>query len=298
VRAEPFEATAQRIRDDRIGVLFDTSGYVVFARSEIFALRPAPIQINCIGFPGTLGASWYDYILTDRFVSPPEQQPNFTERFAYLPHCYLPGDSRRTVGAIPSRADCDLPAAGFVFCCFNASYKILPEVFDVWMRLLRQVPESVLWLLRADPAVSRNLRAEAARRGVAQERLVFAPHVPLAEHLARHALADLFVDTFPCTAHTTANDALFAGLPVLTCAGETFASRVCGSQLAAIGLGELVTYDLAAYEARALELARAPGILADYRARLSANRATAPLFDTAAYTRALEAFLRSAWEAL
>jgi predicted O-linked N-acetylglucosamine transferase (SPINDLY family) len=297
VRAEPFEATAQRIRDDRIGVLFDTSGYVVFARSEIFALRPAPIQINCIGFPGTLGANWYDYILTDRFVSPPEQQANFAERFAYLPHCYLPGDSRRTVAAIPSRADCGLPAAGFVFCCFNASYKILPDMFDIWMRLLRQVPDSVLWLLQTDPAVTSNLRAEAARRGVAQERLLFAPRAPLAEHLARHAAADLFVDTFPCTAHTTANDALFAGLPVLTCAGETFASRVCGSQLAAIGLGELVTYDLAAYEALALELARAPATLADYRARLRANRATAPLFDTAAYTRALEALLWSAWEA-
>ncbi len=298
VRAESFETTAQRIRDDRIGVLFDTSGYVVFARSEIFALRPAPIQINCIGFPGTLGANWYDYILTDRFVSPPEQQPNFAERFAYLPHCYLPGDSRREVGAIPSRADCGLPAAGFVFCCFNASYKILPQVFDIWMRLLQQVPQSVLWLLQTDPAVTRNLRAEAAGRGVDPERLVFAPRVPLAEHLARHAAADLFVDTFPCTAHTTANDALFAGLPVLTCAGETFASRVCGSQLTAIGLGELVTYDLAAYEALALKLARAPEILGDCRARLRANRATAPLFDTAAYTRALEAFLWSAWQAV
>jgi protein O-GlcNAc transferase len=297
IRAESFEATAQRIRDDRIAILLDTSGFVVLARPEILAMRPAPVQISCIGFAGTLGASFYDYLLTDRFVSPPEQQPNFTERFMHLPHCYLPGDDKRAVSPAPSRRDCGLPDAAFVFCCFNASYKILPVVFDVWMRLLLQVSGSVLWLLQSDPAVARNLRAEALRRGVAPERLVFAARVPLAEHLARHAVADLFLDTFPCTAHTTANDALFVGLPVLTCAGETFASRVSGSQLLAIGLGELVTYDLAAYEALALKLARQPETLAGYRTRLRANRDTAPLFDTAAYTRALEALLLTAWQA-
>jgi protein O-GlcNAc transferase len=297
VRAEPFEATAQRIRDDRVAILLDTSGFVLLARPEILALRPAPVQISCIGFAGTLGANFYDYLLTDHFVSPPEQQPNFAERFMHLPHCYLPGDRQRAIGPVPSRRDCGLPEAAFVFCCFNASYKILPPVFDIWMRLLRQVSGSVLWLLQTDPAVASNLRAEALRRGVAPERLIFAARVPLAEHLARHAAADLFLDTFPCTAHTTANDALFVGLPVLTCVGETFASRVSGSQLLAIGLGELVTYDLAAYEALALELARQPGILAGYRARLRANRDTAPLFDTAAYTRALEALLVTAWQA-
>jgi predicted O-linked N-acetylglucosamine transferase (SPINDLY family) len=297
VRSESAEATAQRIRDDRIAILLDTSGFVLLARPEILAMRPAPVQISCIGFAGTLGADFYDYLLTDRFVSPPEQQPNFSERFMYLPHCYLPGDRQRAVGSVPSRRDCGLPEAAFVFCCFNASYKILPPVFDVWMRLLQQVPGSVLWLLQADATVSSNLRAEAARRGVAPERLVFAARVPLAEHLARHACADLFVDTFPCTAHTTANDALFVGLPILTCAGETFASRVGASQLVAIGLGELVTYDLAAYEALALTLVREPGILAGYRARLHAHRDTAPLFDTPAYTRALEALLWSAAQA-
>lgn len=296
IRLESHEATAQRIRDDGIAVLLDTSGYVVFARSEIFALQPAPIQINCIGFPGSLGAPWYDYILTDPFVSPPGDQPNFAERFAYLPHCYLPGDTRRTIGATPSKVGCGLPDVGFVFCCFNASYKILPHVFEIWMRLLQQVPGSVLWLLQTDPMATDNLRAEAKRRGVAPQRLIFAPRVPLPEHLARHAAADLFLDTFPCTAHTTANDALFAGLPVLTCAGATFASRVCGSQLRSIGLSELVTYDLATYEARALELAREPGMLAGYRSRLRANRDTAPLFDTPAYTRALEALLWTVWE--
>ena len=296
VRAESFEATVQRIRDDRIAVLLDTSGYVLHARPEILALRPAPVQINCIGFAGTLGASFYDYILADRIVAPPEEQSAFDERFMYLPHCYLPGDTRRPIAPTPSRRDCGLPDAGFVFCCFNASYKILSPVFGVWMRLLQQVPGSVLWLLQTDPLATQNLRREAARRGVEAERLVFAPRVPLPDHLARHATADLFVDTLPYNAHTTANDALFAGLPVLTCAGETFAGRVSASQLLAIGLPELVTHDLAAYEALALELAQQPDILAGYRARLRANRDTEPLFDTQAYTRALETLLEAACE--
>jgi protein O-GlcNAc transferase len=296
IRGESFEAAAQRIRSDRIAVLLDTSGYVLHACPEIVALRPAPVQINCIGFAGTLGANFYDYILADRVVAPPEQQANFAERFMYLPHCYLPGDTRRPIGPIPSRVDCGLPDTGFVFCCFNAGYKILPTVFDVWMRLLQQVPGSVLWLLETNRLATHNLRSEAERRGVAAARLIFAPRVPLPEHLARHAAADIFVDTLPYNAHTTANDALFAGLPVLTCAGETFASRVSASQLRAIGLPELVTHDLAAYEALALELASRPDLLAGYRARLRANRDTKPLFDTQAYTRALEALLDAACE--
>ncbi|HTR58861.1 MAG TPA: tetratricopeptide repeat protein [Casimicrobiaceae bacterium] len=288
VRGESFEATARRIADDRVAVLFDTSGYVIHARSEIFALRPAPIQVNCIGFPGTLGADCYDYILTDRFVTPPEQQANFAERFLYLPDCYLPSDSKRPIAATPSRAQCGLPEDAFVFCCFNSSYKILPHVFEVWMRLLREVEGSVLWLLQTNAPATGNLRREARRCGVAPERLVFAPRIPLAEHLARHAAADLFLDTTPCNAHTTANDALFVGLPIVTCAGETFAGRVSGSQLNAIGLPELVTYDLESYEALALKLARDPETLRSLRARLRANRKSCPLFDTARYTRELE----------
>ena len=294
VRSEPADATARRIRDDRIAVLLDTSGFVLHARPEILALRPAPVQISCLGFAGTLGADFYDYILTDRFVSPPEQQENFTERFMYLPDCYLPGDAAREIGPVPSRRDCGLPDAGFVFCCFNASYKVLPAVFEVWMRLLRALPESVLWLLETSPEAAHNLRREAGARSVAAQRLVFAPRVPLADHLARHAAADLFLDTMPYNAHTTANDALFAGLPVLTCAGETFASRVSASQLRAIGLPELVTQDLAAYEALALGLARAAEPLAGYRARLRRNRGTAKLFDVRSYARALEALLDAA----
>ena len=294
VRAEPFEATAQRIRGDRIAVLLDTSGFVAHARPEIFALRPAPIQINCLGFAGTLGADFYDYILTDRFVSPPGQQAYFAERFMHLPHCYFPGDAKRAIGTVPSRSDCGLSERAFVFCCFNASYKIAPPVFGVWMRLLHELPHSVLWLLETSAAAAENLRREAEARSVPANRLVFAPRVPLADHLARHAVADLFLDTLPYNAHTTANDALFAGLPVLTCAGETFASRVSASQLRAIGLPELVTHDLAAYEALALALAREPARLAGYRERLRSNRDTAKLFDVRAYTRALEALLDAA----
>jgi protein O-GlcNAc transferase len=296
VRAETSEQTAQRIREDRISILFDTGGHVVNARGEIFALQPAPIQINCIGYPGTLGADYYAYILTDDFVTPPEQQPNFSERFMRLPHCYMPGDTRRTIAAVPTREQCGLPATGIVFCCFNASWKIHPRVFDAWMRVLAQTPDSVLWLLDTNAAARDNLRREARRRNVAPGRLIFAPRVALAEHLGRHGVADLFLDTFPCNAHTTTNDALFAGLPVLTCAGETFASRVSGSHLRAIGLPELVTSTLVEYEALALELARDPGRLAACRARLRTNRDREPLFDMAAYTRALEEQLWTAWQ--
>ena len=296
VRAETIAETAQRIRDDRIAILFDTSGYVLYARSEIFALRPAPIQINCIGFPGTLGADYYDYIMTDRFVTPPEQQAHFAERFMLLPHCYMPGDTRRSIGPLPTRAQCQLPGSGMVFCCFNASYKIHPKVFAIWMRLLEKLPDSVLWLLDTGPMVSENLRGEAKRCGVSPDRLIFAPRVPLAEHLARHSVADLFLDTFPCNAHTTANDALFAGLPIVTCTGDTFASRVSGSHLMAIGLPELITGVLDDYAALALKLALDPALLASYRTRLRANRDHFPLFDTIGYTRALEQRLSTAWE--
>ncbi len=261
-----------------------------------FALRPAPIQINCIGFPGTLGADYYDYILTDSFVTPPQQQANFAERFMLLPHCYLPGDSQRAMGPVPTRAECRLPDRGVVFCCFNASYKIHPAVFAIWMRLLASVPDSVLWLLDTDAMVRDNLRREAQRRNVAPDRLIFAPRVPLENHLARHGVADLFLDTFPCNAHTTTNDALFAGLPVLTCAGDTFASRVSGSHLLAVGLPELITYNLEEYAAQALLLAQDRELLLSYKVRLRANRDHYPLFDTIGYTHALEQRLLGAWE--
>jgi predicted O-linked N-acetylglucosamine transferase (SPINDLY family) len=288
---------ARRIRDDGIDILIDLNGYTTHARPEIFVFRPAPIQISWLGYLGTLGAPWYDYVITDRFTTPADQQDFFSERFVAMPHCLFPSDPLRTIAAtVPSRADCGLPEDGFVFCCFNTPYKILPPVFDVWMRLLREVPGSVLWLSPGYPIACANLQREAAARGVDPRRLVFAPRVGLAEHRARHAHANLFLDTLPYNAGTTANDALFMGVPVLTCSGETMASRIAGSQLHAIGLPELVTTSLAEYEALALRLAREPETLAALRARLAANRHTHPLFDMARYTQDFEALLLHTWD--
>ena len=297
VAAQPAEAIARRIRGDGIDMLFDLNGYTTHSKSEIFVLKPAPVQISWLGYLGTLGAEWYDYVLTDRFACPPELQPYFTERFLYLPDCYCPSDTRRPVGPqAPSRAACGLPETGLVFCCFNNSYKILPAVFDVWMRLLASVPGSTLWLAVGNATAGANLRREAATRGIDAARLVFAPRVSLPEHLARHVHADLYLDTAPYNAGTTANDALFMGVPVLTCAGETMAGRVAGSQLHAIGLPELVTTGLAEYEALALELAREPARLRDFRERLRANRDTRPLFGMARFARTLDDLLHGAWE--
>jgi predicted O-linked N-acetylglucosamine transferase (SPINDLY family) len=236
-------------------------------------------------------------VLTDPFACPPALQPFFTERFLYLPDCYCPSDTKRPVAAAaPDRAACGLPEQGLVFCCFNNSYKILPTVFDVWMRLLAAVPESVLWLAPGNAFARANLCREARLRGVDPSRLVFAPRVSLSEHLARHVHADLFLDTAPYNAGATANDALFMGVPVLTCAADTMASRVAGSQLHAIGLPELVTASLGEYEALAVALARDPARLRLCHQRLRVNRTTHPLFDMARFTRALDDLLHAAWE--
>ncbi|HET9751409.1 MAG TPA: hypothetical protein VFP52_00545, partial [Myxococcales bacterium] len=296
VSQEPVARIAERIREERIAILIDRNGYTLNAREGIFALRPAPIQVNCIGFPGTMGAPWYDYIFTDRFSLPEPLQRFYTERALYMPHMAFPSDTTRLPpGPPPSRAACGLPEHGFVFCCFNTSYKILPEVFAIWMRLLAAVPGSVLWLLATSAEVRTNLRAEAKGAGVDPERLIFAPIVPVGAHVARNAAADLFLDTYPYGAHTTANDALLAGLPVVTCAGETLVSRIAGSQLHAIGLPELVTASFAEYEALALELATRPGLLASLRQRLAANRRTLPLFDMARYARDFEDAMLRIW---
>jgi predicted O-linked N-acetylglucosamine transferase (SPINDLY family) len=293
---ESTDELLRRIRRDRIGILFDLNGYTAGGDSRLFGLRPAPVQINSIGFPGTLGAEWYDYILVDSFGAPAAMQPYYTERLWQMPHASYPSDTTRAPqGVPPSRAECGLPARGFVFCCFNKSFKILPVVFAVWMRLLHAVPASVLWLLAADAEVTTNLRSEAATAGVDPARLVFAPKEPQEQHLARHAAADLFLDTFPYGAHTATNDSLLAGLPVLTCAGQTLVTRLAGSQLQAIGLPELVTQSLAEYEALALHLARQPRELAGLRMRLAANRHTHPLFDMARYTRDFEDGLDAIW---
>jgi predicted O-linked N-acetylglucosamine transferase (SPINDLY family) len=297
LRRDSFTEAARRIYEDRIDILVDLTGYTRSSRMQIAALRPAPIQVNFLGYPGTLGADFMDYLITDRFITPPEQAPFFAEKFVYLPDCYQANDRRRTIpDRTPPRAECGLPTHAVVFCCFNNTYKITPAVFDVWMRVLSSLPGSVLWLLEANRSATNNLRHAAQRRGVAPERLVFAPRVAHEDHLARLRLADLFLDTLPVNAHATCSDALWAGLPVLTCAGESFVSRVAGSLLTAIGLPELITYSLEAYEARALQLAHHPQELAALRERLAQNRLSAPLFDTPRFTRHLEAAYRLMWE--
>ena len=289
---------ARRIHADGIDILIDLTGYAENGRTRILSLRPAPIQVNGIGYTGTTGAAFIDYIIVDPFVAPMDQQPFYSESLVHLPNCYMPSDSKRPVSeGAPRRADCGLPPEAFVFCCFNNRYKITPRFFSAWMRLLQGVPGSVLWLLEWRPSVQDNLRREARERGVEAERLVFSRPVPLAEFLAMIRLADLFLDTLPYNAHTTANDALWAGLPVLTCVGATFAGRVAGSMLCAVGLPELVTWSLEEYERLALALARTPPMLQELRARLALDRSTMPLFDMARYTRDIETAYMQMWQA-
>jgi protein O-GlcNAc transferase len=266
------------------------NGYSGVKRPGIFARRAAPIQVNYLGYPGTMGAPFIDYIIADRMTIPEENRIHYAEKVVYLPHSYMPNDSKRPIAErTPSRGEAGLPQTGFVFACHNAAHKIGPEMFDVWMRLLHQVEGSVLWLRANNHAATANLRSAANARGVAQERLVFAPRMPsTADHLARLRLADLFLDTLPYNAHATACDALWAGLPVLTCTGNSFPARVAASVLHAIGIPELVTSSLAEYEQLALALAQDPARLAAIKTKLAANRDSAPLFDTARFTRNLE----------
>jgi predicted O-linked N-acetylglucosamine transferase (SPINDLY family) len=288
---------AQWMRDAGIDIAVDLKGFTQESRPGVFARRAAPIQVNYLGYPGTLGLEQMDYILADRVVLPPEDRCHYTEQVVYLPECYQVNDDRReTPQGTPTRIEVGLPREGFVFCCFNNNYKIAPELFDVWMRLLHEVVGSTLWLLRDNDVAAANLRQEAARRGVEPDRLVFAERLPTAQHVARHANADLFLDTLPYNAHTTCSDALWAGLPVLTCLGRSFAGRVAASLLNAIGLPELITRDLAHYEQRALELAHDGSQLSGLRARLERNRGTHPLFDTKRRTRHIEAAYALMWE--
>jgi len=299
LRAVDDDDAALRIYNDGTDILIDLTGYAENGRTRILASRPAPIQVNGIGYTGTSGADFIDYIIADPFVAPMDQQLHYAERLVHLPHCYMPSDGKRkTADRMPARAQLGLPADGFVFCCFNNRYKIAPRFWDIWMRLLLAVPGSVLWLLEGRTFVKENLWREAARRGVTPDRLVFTTPTPLPEFLALNSLADLFLDTLPYNAHTTANDALWAGLPVLTCAGSTFAGRVAGSLLRAVGLPELVTSSPHDYEQLALKLARTPGLVTKLRERLARQRATPPLFDMARYTRDLEDAYRKMWDIL
>jgi protein O-GlcNAc transferase len=283
-------AAARLIAEMSVDIAVDLNGLTGDNRCNILARRPAPVQVNYLGYPGTMGAPFIDYVIVDPYVVPPAEQRFFSERLVYLPDCYQVNDTRRAIAEqTPSRAECALPERGLVFACFNNNYKITPVLFDVWCRLLRAVPDSVLWLLQDNSSAAANLRREAQARGVSPDRLVFAPRMKLPEHLARHRLADLFLDTLPVNAHTTASDALWAGLPVITCAGGTFVSRVAGSLLRAVGLSELVTRELADYENLALKLAAEPSVLADVRARLARNLPVAPLFDLERYRTFIEA---------
>jgi len=274
----------------KIDIAVDLMGYTGGSRSGIFAHRPCAMQVNFLGYPGTMGAEYIDYLIADRILIPDAYRDAYSEKIVYLPHSYQPNDSKRVIaGKTPSRAEAGLPEAGFVFCCFNNNYKITPDVFDSWMRILKRVDGSVLWLYQSNAFVPVNLRKEAAARGVDPNRIVFAEPVELPDHLARHRLADLCLDTLPYNAHTTASDALWTGLPIVTRIGETFASRVAASLLNAVGLPEFVTATQEQYEDLAVELATNAAKLAAVKQKLSENRHTHPLFNTRLFATHIEA---------
>ena len=296
VRELDDAAVAAMLRDCETDIAVDLKGYTGGARPGILAHRPAPLQVHYLGYPGTMGADYIDYLIADRTVVPEDQRASYAEEIVYLPDMYQCNDSRRRIGTRGfTRADAGLPQEAFVFCCFNGSHKIMPDIFNAWMGILAKIEGSVLWLLEEHPLAALNLRREAQADGIAPERLVFAKPMSLEDHLARLKLADLVLDTLPYSAHTTASDALWAGVPVLTRLGETFTGRVAASLLNAIGLPELIAHSLAEYEARARELARDTVLLAATKAKLAKNRETMPLFDTARITRALEAAYSEMW---
>ncbi len=297
VRTTPDRDVAGLINDLRADIVIDLSGYTMGCRPEILASRPAPIAVNYLGYPGSMAADFIDYIIADAIVLPFDRRPHYTEKIVHLPDCYQANDRTRAIAAgTPTREEAGLPGRGVVFCCFNSAWKISPAVFDVWMRLLKAVDGSVLWLLGDIREAEANLRTEAAARGVDPVRLVFAGRMPPQDHLARHRLADLFLDTLPYNAHTTASDALWAGLPVLTCRGESFAGRVAASLLHAVGVADLVTASLAEYEALALKLATDGPLRAALKDRLDRNRLTCPLFDSERFCRHIEAAYTTMWE--
>jgi predicted O-linked N-acetylglucosamine transferase (SPINDLY family) len=290
VRQRTDVEAATLARDMGIDIAVDLNGITEHNRSGIFALRAAPIQVNFLGYPGTMGAGYMDYLIGDRTVIPRKYQDHYVEKIIYLPGSFIPFDSSYAIADKTFvRQELGLPPEGFVFCCFNNAFKITPVLFDTWMRILARAENSVLWLSPTNPASAANLRKEASRRGIEPRRLVFAARLAsLPEHLARLRAADLFLDTFPYNAHASALDALWAGLPVLTCEGQSFASRVAASVLRAIDLPQLITGSLSQYEETATSLAEHPLRLARIRETLAHNRSSAALFDTAGYTRNLE----------
>jgi predicted O-linked N-acetylglucosamine transferase (SPINDLY family) len=297
VRAMSDADVATLLRDLEIDIAIDMMGHTLDARLDILAYRPAPIQVNYLGYTGTTGASFIDYIIADHYVVPAGDDEHYSERVVRLPECFQVTNSTSPIAErTPTRAELGLPEQGFVFCCFNSSLKLAPGMFDLWMRLMRRVDGSILWLLRSNASAERNLRREAQKRGVAPDRLVFASMAPMDQYQAQHRVADLFLDTLPYNAHTTAGYALRAGLPVLTHPGKSFAARVAGSQLNALNLPDLVTGSLDEYEARALELATNPAFLQGIKQKLSRAVVNAPLFHTDRYRRHLEAAYTTMWE--
>lgn len=287
---------ARRIADDQLDLLVDLKGYTQDCRPGINALRPAPIIVNWLGYPCTLGHPRIaDYIIGDPVVTPPEHADHYAESLALLPHCYQPNDRTRKIGPPTTRPAEGLPEGSFVFCSFNQIYKISPVIFDLWCQLLIEVPGSVLWLMEATPYAMNNLQREAVMRGVGSERLIFARHKPLSQHLARLQLADLALDTFPYSSHTTGSDALWAGVPLVALIGDTFPSRVSASLLHAVGLPELIAGDVPSYSALVTGLAHDPLRLAAIRTKLDHHRLSAPLFDTQRFARNLEALYGKIW---
>lgn len=297
VRANSDREVAELIRQLEIDVLVDLKGYTTDGRLGVLGHRPAPVQVSYLGYPGTTGADYVDYVIADPIIIPDAARQHYSEQVVTLPDSYQVNDRKRPIDPhTPSRAELGLPEQGFVFCSFNNNYKIMPATFDIWMRLLAQVEGSVLWLLQDNDPAMRNLRREAAARGIDPDRLVFAPRMQLAPHLARHRAADLSLDTLPCCAHTTASDSLWTGLPIVTLIGQAFAGRVAASLLHAIGLPELVASTPAAYEALALHLAQDPIALAAIREKLARNLLDTPLFDTMRFRRHLEAAYSAMWQ--
>ncbi|MBU3578371.1 hypothetical protein, partial [Polynucleobacter sp. UK-Kesae-W10] len=297
VRSKSDLEIAQLARQMGIDIAIDLKGYTQDSRPGIFAYRAAPIQVSYLGYPGTLGVPYIDYLIADATIIPKEAESYYCEQIVRLPHTYQVNDRQREIASVTmSRSSLGLPETGFVFACFNNNYKILPATFDRWMRILKATPGSILWLFEDNPLAAKNLKIAAEQRGVQSSRLIFAKRESLPVHLARHAYADLFLDTTPYNAHTTASDALWAGLPVLTLMGQSFASRVAASLLNAIGLPELITTTPEQYEARAIELALQPETLIAIKAKLAANRLSTPLFDTPLFTKHLESAYQQMYE--
>lgn len=300
IRTLSTQDAATKINQDEIDILVDLTGFTQTSRSQINALRPAPINVSWLGFPGTMGdldgEPLFNYLLSDAIITPPTEAKAYSEKLAILPVTYQPNDTKRPTGKAKNRLEYGLPKNSFVFCCFNQTFKILPEVFDCWMHLLKETPNSVLWLLECNKWAKANLIREAETQGVDKRRLIFTSRVPMAEHMARQTCADLFLDTLPYNAHTTTSDALWMGLPVLTCAGDTFASRVAGSLLKAANLEELITYSMAEYQNKALSLAHNPNEMKRIKEKLKLHNTKLPLFDIAHFAEDLERHYQSMWK--